>query len=1105
MPHLVSALAIPGNATDLFAGNEPNQNRLGGFGSDLFYNSRENVYYALVDRGPGGGVISYQTRVEKFSIDLDPVTGAIKNYKLIGSVPFTIPAGATLNGKTYSSETPFNGLNPQLLNGDSSLLGLSQDPEGLVVAANGNFFVSDEYGPSIYEFSPTGSFIRAFTDPVKVLPKNGSTLNYAADGSPLTTGRQDNRGYEGLAISPDGQKLFAVFQDPLQNEGTPNGRSSRNVRIVRFDVATGQSDAQYIYQLEPLTEINDRIPGTADDFGSTSQGRNIGVSSLVALDDRQLLIIERDNRGVGVGDPQGTIPVGSKRIYKIDLTDATDVSGLTLTRNDLPADVMPVSKTLFLDVAEALRTAEQPIPEKLEGVAIGPKLADGSYALLLATDNDFSVTQDSGNVQFDVYTNGVDSLQVPIGAAAPAGYSLLPSYFYSFKTDATTLGGYTAAPAILPNGVASGDTTQNSTVLWTRSNFTGAVQFEYSTSPTFDTIAGSQTAIVTDPLQPVKVSVAGLTPDTTYYYRATDAAGATATGKLSTAAAVGTRTGLRFGISGDWRGELSPYPAIANADEQDLKFFIELGDTIYADYPSPALNKPQAETLDEYRLKHDEVYNTRYGKNTWSDLRSSTSVLSTLDDHEVINDFAGGEPVNSDPRFKDGSTQLINDTALFENGLQAFQEYNPIQDQFYGEGDPRTAGERKIYRYNTYGSDAATFLLDTRSFRDAELPAVINTADPTQVGAFLAGSFDPSRTLLGRPQLEDLKHDLLDAESQGITWKYVIVPEPIQNLGILAASDRYEGYAAERTELLKFINDNDVSNVVFVTADIHGTVVNNLTYQLAPGQAQIATSAFEISTGSVAFDAPFGPTVAEFAAQLNLLTPAQKALYDSLPTAGKDAFIKQLTNAQLQALGYDPIGLDQNLPIADGKIDAKLLKGDYVALNTYGWTQFDVDAATQKLTVTTYGIPYYTEAELKANPEAIANLTPTIVSQFEVNPTLTQSGGSGNDILRGTEGRDRLKGNGGDDLLLGAGGDDTLVGGTGSDVFVFGKGEGTDTIADFNLSEGDRIGLAGGLSFGQLTLTQEGANTSIKSGDEVLAILTGVQASSLTSTAFKGA
>ena len=563
-------------------------------------------------------------------------------------------------------------------------------------------------------------------------------------------------------------------------------------------------------------------------------------------------------------------------------------------------------------------------------------------------------------------------------------------------------------------GIASGDTNQNSTVLWARSTNLGKVTFEYSTKADFSTIAGSQIATVTDPLQPVKVNVFGLTANTNYYYRAVDASGATVAGTFSTAAAIGEKTGLKFGVSGDWRGELAPYPAIANAAKSNLKFFIELGDTIYGDVGSPALGnadgteKSQATTLEDYRTKHAEVYDTRYGQNTWQELRAATSVFATIDDHEVTNDFAGGAPISSDKggtnganRFttafaNDNPNALINDSKLYENGLQAFQEYNPIQDQFYGQtGDAKTAGERKLYRYNTFGNDAATFVLDARSFRDTELAGVTNLADQNQVTNFLVQSFDPSRTMLGKQQLADLKRDLLDAQNKGVIWKFITIAEPIQNLGVLAAGDRYEGYAAERTEILKYINDNKISNVVFVAADIHGTLVNNLTYQTAPGQAQIATSAFEVVTGAVAYDAPFGPTVAQLAQAAGLINTQQKAFYDSLPIANdadntpndKDDFIKGVVDGGLAPLGYDPIGLNNNLSQANGLINAKLLQGDYAALHTYGWTEFNIDKQTQKLTVTTYGIDPYTRAELEANPTAVTSRQPKVVSQFEVTPS----------------------------------------------------------------------------------------------------------------------
>lgn len=446
---LVTTLTVPGNAMDLFpisgSPGGANINRLS-IGSDFFYDYRTGFYYGLADRGPGGGTISFQTRVEKLALTIDPTTGAASGFQVVQTISFYIPAGTTLNGVTYTTDTPLNGLNPLNLNGSISALGASFDPEGLVVGANGNLFVSDEYGPSIYEFSPTGALIRAFTPPANLLPKTSDgTLDYV-DGRPtITSGRQDNRGFEGLTISPDGTKLFAIFQDPLVNEGTSgstnDGRYSRNVRIVRYDVATGQSDAQYIYQLESLSEINDRILGTTNDFGATAQGRNIGVSSIVAINNHELLVLERDNRGFGVDALVGgttNVPVGSKRVFKIDLTGATDVSSISLSgTNTLPLGVNSVGKSLFLDIAAALQSAGQTIPEKIEGLALGPQLADGSFALLLATDNDFSVTQNGSNTQFDVYTDGT---QQAINSAPPAsGATLVPSYIYAFRTQPNAL------------------------------------------------------------------------------------------------------------------------------------------------------------------------------------------------------------------------------------------------------------------------------------------------------------------------------------------------------------------------------------------------------------------------------------------------------------------------------------------------------------------------------------------------------------------------------------------------------------------------------------------------------------------------------------------
>ncbi len=534
------------------------------------------------------------------------------------------------------------------------------------------------------------------------------------------------------------------------------------------------------------------------------------------------------------------------------------------------------------------------------------------------------------------------------------------------------------ADSTLPNGVASGDTSQTSTVLWTRSTEIGMVTFEVLEG---ESVVQTLTADVTDPTIPVKVVVENLSPDTAYTYRVTDAAGTSLTGQFRTAADIGTRRGLRFGVTGDWRGEIAPYAAIQNVPERALDFMVLHGDTIYADVPSVDVPIEQAQTIEEYRAKHMEVYGERYGVNVWAEVRATTSVFVTIDDHEVTNDFSGGAAVSSDARFADENVEFINDTVLYETGMQVFQEYNPIRDMFYGEtGDPVTEGERQLYRTQTFGSDAAIFLLDARSFRSLPIEAPEDFGNLAAVLGYLNELNAEGRTMLGTVQFEDLKRDLAQAQAEGVTWKFILVPEPAQNMGVLAASDRYEGYAAERRALLQFIETEGITNVVFIAADIHGTLVNNLGYQEAPFQPTVALPIFEITRGSVGYYQPFGQTVMGIGVELGLVDEATFAEYEVADAAGKEVILKGLIDSQLTTLGYSPIGLE------DSGLNVELITGSYMATHTYGWTEFEIDAETQALRVITYGIQPYSAEEVAANPDEILSREPQILMEFVVQP-----------------------------------------------------------------------------------------------------------------------
>ncbi|MBA3831947.1 MAG: alkaline phosphatase D family protein [Chthoniobacterales bacterium] len=273
-----------------------------------------------------------------------------------------------------------------------------------------------------------------------------------------------------------------------------------------------------------------------------------------------------------------------------------------------------------------------------------------------------------------------------------------PSKWSALSVAAALLAGslFSAQATIDPMTVSAGDVRQTSAVLWAHSAVPGRVCLEYSTDLIFGTGVQSITLKERDALVPVKAPLSGLTPATTYYYRATGPE-ATASGKFSTAPELGTLAGLHFGVSGDERGELAPYPSVRNAAGSNLDFFLQFGDNIYADFPSPDVPLAQCRTLADFRLKTNEVYSTRFGLNTLADLRSSTAILATIDDHEVTDNFAGAARRTSDPRFIDDTGLLISDTETFHHGLRAFHEYHPVENVRYGDtGNYTTAHGSKI-------------------------------------------------------------------------------------------------------------------------------------------------------------------------------------------------------------------------------------------------------------------------------------------------------------------------------------------------------------------------------------------------------------------------
>jgi hypothetical protein len=355
------------------AANCIDQATFGGFGSALAYTGFDGVFVAVPDRGPFDGRtdVAYRDRVHYVHLAVD-AAAAFPNIRttLLDTVFLRASGHADLVGSSADFDARF-------------------DPEGAAVSRSGSVFISDEYGPAILEFNRNGHLLRRVPVPAKFLIGNLSG-DVDADGNSLelypalnVSGRQANRGMEGLAISPDGRYLFGLMQNALiqdngLNTSTPPGRRGLTARLLKVDLHTGAS-AEYVYLVEAI-----------------NQGR--GVNDILAINDHEFLVVERDNRSLVPTPPNAAQTPNFKRIYKIDLSGATDVSdvaSLPATSAELAGvGIVPVTKSLFIDLLDAsyqvnaTQTIRDVIAEKIEGLAWGPNLPDGRHVLYVISDND---------------------------------------------------------------------------------------------------------------------------------------------------------------------------------------------------------------------------------------------------------------------------------------------------------------------------------------------------------------------------------------------------------------------------------------------------------------------------------------------------------------------------------------------------------------------------------------------------------------------------------------------------------------------------------------------------------------------------------------------
>ena len=336
----------------------------GGFGSDITYSGHDNVFLAAPDRGPFDGLtdVPYLDRVHFLHITTN-LGAPFPNIQttLLDTRLFENESGQTFVGAAGAFDL------------DEELATLRLDPEGIRIGYNGHIYISDEYGPFVFEFNRHGRGLRRLALPSKFfIAKPSSDPN--AELLNNTSGRQASRGMEGLAISPDGRTLFGMMQNALlQDNGLSPGTTDRlglNNRIVKIDLLSGETH-EYVYVLDAIN-------------------RGQGACEILAINDHEFLVVERDNRSNLQTPPQAPT---RKTIYKIDLAGATDVSNTSvLPAGALPAGIVAAQKALFIDLLDTDFGLAPTIPEKIEGLAWGPDLEDGRHVLYVISDNDLNPT-----------------------------------------------------------------------------------------------------------------------------------------------------------------------------------------------------------------------------------------------------------------------------------------------------------------------------------------------------------------------------------------------------------------------------------------------------------------------------------------------------------------------------------------------------------------------------------------------------------------------------------------------------------------------------------------------------------------------------------------
>jgi phosphodiesterase/alkaline phosphatase D-like protein len=396
-------------------------------------------------------------------------------------------------------------------------------------------------------------------------------------------------------------------------------------------------------------------------------------------------------------------------------------------------------------------------------------------------------------------------------------------------------------------GVAAGDVTARSAILWAKANKSGAYNVQVARNRRFTRELHTGVARARRSHDnTLQRRVTRLTPGQRYFFRFVAGRRRSDIGSFTTAPKPPQNKAVEFAWSGDQDfnpepGQSKPFwndgGVLRRMKAERNAFNVMLGDTIYSDSEVPNRLFPIALSVEQKWAK----YKVNLGNRALRALRGSAGFYSQWDDHEFVNDFSPAE--NS---FDNGVN--IPGGTLYNRGERAFRDYAPV----------RWTARDGLYRKFRWGRNLEVFFLDERSFRSANAdeggvcnnpqtgsPDLAPTVPQSMRTAFapvyppfaepvpqacLDRIKDPNRTYLGQRQLARF---LRDVKRSTARFKVIMNELAIQQY-YLNVYDRWEGFEAERQRVLNSLQG--VKNVIFLSTDVHATLINDARFQtLEPG------------------------------------------------------------------------------------------------------------------------------------------------------------------------------------------------------------------------------------------------------------------------------